>query len=163
MLAAERADPVVAEPLRAVIKTLSVPYYTRDKVIMEHLESLRAKEPRSRKDEIFMRRIEEWPYDGLNADVPIQVMRLGDVGIVGLPAEIFNGIGAEIKRFAPTPKTLVVELANAWSTPYVPTTDQAERGGYGALPILTRHLCADAGRRMSECAIALLHDLWDGK
>lgn len=161
MLAAERADPVAADPLRAAMQTLSIPYYTRDKAIMEHLELLRAKAPRSRKDDIFMRRIEEWPYDGLNAEAPIQAMRLGDVGIVGLPAEIFNGIGMEIKHYAPAAKTLVVELANTWATPYVPTTDQAERGGYGALPILSRHLRADAGRRMSECAIALLHDLWN--
>lgn len=162
MLAAERADPVAAVPRRAVMKTLSIPYYTRDKAIMEHLEALRATSPRSRKDDIFMRRIEEWPYDGLNAEVTIQAMRLGDVGMVGLPGEIFNAIGAEIKRYSPTPETLVIELANTWETThYVPTTDQAERGGYGALPILSRNLCADAGRRMSECAIALLHELWN--
>jgi hypothetical protein len=94
------------------------------------------------------------------ADVPVQAMRLGDIGLIGLPAEIFVRLGLEIKHFSPALQTFVVELANARASTYVPTTDQAERGAYGARPILSRWLCSDAGRRMADAAIVMLHQLW---
>ena len=52
------------------------------------------------------------------------------------------------------------KLANGRVSTYIPTTDQAERGAYGAMPILSRALCADAGRRMVDQTIIDLHDLW---
>jgi hypothetical protein len=88
-------------------------------------------------------------------------MRIGDIALVALPAEIFARIGLEIKHFSPAPFTFVVELSNARSSTYVPTTDQAERGAYGAKPILSRWLCSDAGRRMSDAALAMLYKLWE--
>ena len=50
-------------------------------------------------------------------------------------------------------------LANARASTYVPTTEQAERGAYGAKPILSRWLCSDAGRRMADAALVMLHKL----
>jgi neutral ceramidase len=111
-------------------------------------------------EKYLIKRAESWPYDGQNADVPVQAMRIGDIALVGLPAEIFVRIGLEIKHFSPAPFTFVVELANARSSTYVPTTDQAERGAYGAKPALSRWLCADAGRRMADAALVMLHQLW---
>ena len=84
-------------------------------------------------------------------------MRIGDAALVGLPAEIFVRIGLDIKQWSPAPSTFVVELANGRASTYVPTTDQAERGAYGAKPILSRWLCADAGRRMADAALVMLH------
>ena len=57
--------------------------------------------------------------------------------------------------------TFVVELANERASTYVPTTNQAERGAYGAKPGLSRWLCADAGRRMADAAQVMLWRLWD--
>lgn len=159
MLAMERAEPMTAIPLAAVVEHLSIPYYTRDAKLLEEVAALKRKPKLSDFEKYLVERTETWPHDGKSADVPVQVMRIGDVGLVALPAEIFVRIGLEIKHWSPFRQTFVVELANARASTYVPTTDQAERGAYGAKPILSRWLCADAGRRMADAALVLLHKL----
>jgi len=160
MHAAERAEPMTALSLDGRIDVLSIPYYTRDEALHAELDALRAKSKRSPFEQYVLERGESWPHDGKNADVPVQVFRIGDVGLVALPAEIFVRIGLDIKHWSPAPSTFVVELANARASTYVPTTDQAERGAYGAKPILSRWLCADAGRRMADAGITMLHQMW---
>ncbi len=157
--AAERAEPMTALEIAGQIEVLSIPYYTRDAAFMAEIERLKTGE-QGPFEKYLIERAESWPYDGKTADVPVQTMRLGDVAVVGLPAEIFVRIGLEIKQFSPAPFTFVVELANARVTTYVPTTDQAERGAYGAKLILSRWLCADAGRRMSDATLVMLHRLF---
>ena len=159
MYAAERAEPMADLLLAGRIDVLPIPYFTRDAEFMAEIEALKTKK-QGPFEKYLIKRAESWPYDGQDADVPIQAMRRGDVGLVGLPAEIFVRIGLEIKRFSPASFTFVVELANARSSSYVPTTDQAERGAYGAKPILSRWLCADAGRRMTDAALVMLHQFW---
>ena len=159
MYAAERAEPMANLPLLSKINVLSIPYYTRDAEFMAEIEALKTQK-QGLFEKYLVKRAESWQYDGQNADVPVQTMRIGDIAIIGLPAEIFVRIGLEIKHFSPAPFTFVVELANARSSTYVPTTDQAERGAYGAKPILSRWLCADAGRRMADAALVMLHQLW---
>jgi len=159
MYATERAEPMGNLHLASKIDVLSIPYYIRDAAFMAEIETLKAQQ-QGAFEKYLIKRAESWPYDGKNADVPVQAMRIGDVGLIGLPAEIFVRIGLEIKHFSPAPFTFVVELANARASTYVPTTDQAERGAYGAKPILSRWLCADAGRRMADAAVVMLHQLW---
>jgi hypothetical protein len=159
MYATEKAEPMGNIKLASKIDVLSIPYYTRDENLMAEIEALKARE-HGPAEQYLIERTESWPYDGKNADVPIQAMRIGDIGLIGLPAEIFVRIGLEIKHFSPVAPTFVVELANARASSYVPTTDQAERGAYGARPILSRWLCSDAGRRMTDAAIVMLHQLW---
>jgi hypothetical protein len=159
MVAMERAEPMTSIPLASTVETLAIPYYTRDARLLAEVAELKKKAKPSDFEKYLIERTEAWPHDGKNADVPVQVMRIGDVGLVALPAEIFVCIGLDIKRWSPFRKTFVVELANARASTYVPTTDQAERGAYGAKPILSRWLCADAGRRMADVALVALHKL----
>ncbi|HIE51878.1 MAG TPA: hypothetical protein EYP85_08975 [Armatimonadetes bacterium] len=160
MVAMERAEPMSDSLLAAQLQMLSIPYYIRDDDLRAEVESLRAKPELSPQEKYLVERFTTWPYDGQNAEVPVQVLRLGEAAVVGLPAEIFVGLGLEIKRWSPADFTLVVELANARASTYVPTTDQAERGAYGAKPILSRWLSADAGRRMADAAQVMLYKLW---
>jgi len=160
MCAAERAEPMTAAFLAAQMETLSIPYYTRDQVFLAEIEGLKAKSELTPFEKYTLDKGESWPYDGKDAKVPVQAVRIGDVGLVGLPAEIFVRVGLEIKRFSPAPFTFVVELANADVSTYVPTTDQAERGAYGAKPVLSRWLCPDAGRRMADAAQEMLWRMW---
>ncbi|MBN1342710.1 MAG: hypothetical protein JXQ73_08530 [Phycisphaerae bacterium] len=160
MHASERAEPMTALTLDGRIQKLEIPYYTRDKAFLAELDALRAKPNRSPFEEYVIKRGESWPHDGKLADVPIQVLRIGDLGLVALPAEIFARIGLDIKHWSPAPATFVVELANARASTYVPTTDQAERGAYGAKPILSRWLCSDGGRRMADASVTMLHHMW---
>ena len=161
MCAAERAEPMVEVPLSAKVETLSIPYYTREAAFMAELEALKKKPEPTPFEQYIIKKGESWPYDGQDASVPVQTMRLGEVGLVALPAEIFVRIGLEIKHFSPAPFTFVVELANADVSIYVPTTDQAERGAYGAKPILSRWLCSDAGRRLADASQVMLWQQWE--
>jgi len=161
MHASERAEPMTFVRLWGEMQTLSIPYYTRDPALLAQVADLRKKPETDRTpfDRFLIERTEKWPYDGKVADVPIQAMQIGEVAVAGFPAEIFARIGLEVKSFSPLARTMVVELANARVTNYVPTTDQAERGAYGAKPILSRWLCSDAGRRMADAVQAML---WKG-
>jgi len=91
----------------------------------------------------------------------VQVIRFGDLLIVGLPGEVFTEWGLEIRRWSPAPWTIIVELAND-ALGYIPSTDQAMRGGYGAKPILSRRLIADAGRRITDWVQAAMWEVWEG-
>lgn len=62
-------------------------------------------------------------------DVPLQVLRIGDVGIAASPFETFAETGLEIKEKGPLPHTFTIELANG-SYGYLPTPAQHELGGY---------------------------------
>ncbi|MCX7016746.1 MAG: hypothetical protein NTW86_30010 [Candidatus Sumerlaeota bacterium] len=158
---AERAEPMDDLTLDGVMQTIAIPYYTRDAALLEEVKRLRATEKLGPMDKYVLERFESWPYDGKDAAVAIHILRIGEVALAGLPAEIFVRIGLELKQYSPARYTFPVELANTRASTYVPTTDQAERGAYGAWPILSRWLCADAGRRMSDAALKALHAMWD--
>ncbi|MCX7597292.1 MAG: hypothetical protein N2512_00265 [Armatimonadetes bacterium] len=71
-------------------------------------------------------RLEQEPEERM---VPIQAMRIGDVGIVGLPGEVFVEIGLAIKRQSPFVRTVIAELANDWAG-YIPTDVALREGSY---------------------------------
>jgi len=161
MTAHERAEPVSSvSPIAGEIDELTIPYYTRDAEFFAELEELKRRKKRTYLEQALLDRAGSWSYDGQSATVPVQTMRIGDAAIVGLPAEVFVQIGLDIKRWSPAAATLVVELANARVSSYIPTTDQAERGAYGAKPILSRWLCSDAGRRLADAAQVMLQRMW---
>jgi len=161
MNAAEKAEPVPVEAIGATLEHLEIPFYAREAMMAAYIDSLRAKESPSDSERYTIKAFDEWPNDGRIAQVPVQAMRVGDVAFVGLPGEIFHAHGLEIKKWSPAAFTFIAELANDWFG-YVPTTDQAERGAYGARPILSRRLSSDAGRRMTDAAGVMLWRLWEG-
>jgi hypothetical protein len=59
----------------------------------------------------------------------LQVIKVGDVIIVGIPCEVFTDIGLEIKKSSPFPITCVVSLANGYYG-YLPTPEHHALGGY---------------------------------
>lgn len=61
--------------------------------------------------------------------VLVQVIRIGNVAVVGIPCEVFAEIGLEIKKASPFPITCVVSLANGYNG-YLPTPAQHALGGY---------------------------------
>ena len=59
----------------------------------------------------------------------IQTIRIGDVAIVGVPAEFFTGLGVDIKRRSPFEHTFIAELSNDWIG-YLPDREGHQLGGY---------------------------------
>jgi hypothetical protein len=160
MVALERAEPMTDSSLAVAHKVLELPFYTRDEAIFKEMDALEKKEKLSIMEEANIRRVREWANDGKTTSVPIQTMRIGEVGLAAFPAEIFVRIGLEVKYWSQAPRTFVVELANDRVSTYVPDTDHADRGAYGQRPILSRWLQSDAGRHMADAAIDMLYGLF---
>jgi hypothetical protein len=68
-------------------------------------------------------------WQGQERKTWLQVVRIGDVVLVGVPAEFFTVLGLEIKRRSPFRHTYVAELANDWIG-YLPDRKGHELGGY---------------------------------
>ncbi|SDM71414.1 neutral/alkaline non-lysosomal ceramidase N-terminal domain-containing protein [Kriegella aquimaris] len=84
----------------------------------------------SSREKIYAKRILkmelEWPDE---IEVQLQALRIGDLGITGLPFEAFTQIGLEIKDKSPFKDTFTIELANG-DYLYLPTPQEVELGGY---------------------------------
>jgi len=158
--AAEKGEPVTDGKVAAMLDTLKVPYYEVDDKMRAHAAELAKKEKPSDFERHLIQRVSAWDLGGKAEDVPVHAIRVGNCAFVGLPGEIFVRWGMEIKKWSPAQFTFVCELANHW-VGYVPTIEQAVRGGYGAMPILSRRLVADAGQRMADAAFVMLQELWE--
>ncbi len=89
----------------------------------------------------------------------IQAMRIGDVGLVGLPGEIFVEIGLEIKRRSPLAQTLVGELAND-ALGYIPAPEAFKEPSY---EVYTTAASPETGPAMVSSALGLLNRLAGGR
>ena len=98
------------------------------------------------------------PQQGQQRQTWLQVLLLGDVAIVGVPAEYFTVLGLDIKKRSPVPNTIVVELANDWIG-YLPDRPAMVLGGYQTW--MGQHSYAEAGtgERVAEEVVAMLTKL----
>ncbi len=91
-------------------------------------------------------------------DVPVHVLRVNDLGIVGLHGEVFVEIGLDIKSRSPFLQTMVVGLANG-STGYIATDKALDEGSYETR--LCRHVRSPkgTGKLWTDTAVQGLNDL----
>jgi len=87
----------------------------------------------------------------------IQVLRLGDLALVGVPGELFCEIGLAIKQQSPAPRTLVIGFANSYQG-YFPTPVAYEEGDYEVMPAPWSRYTAEAGQQIEATALALLRE-----
>jgi hypothetical protein len=93
---------------------------------------------------------------GIGKDLPVEVtaITLGDeVAIVCLPGEVFVELGLAIKQASPFPRTMIIELANAVETIYIPHRAAYAGGGY---EVTNSALKPGGGEMLVEAAIGLL-------
>jgi neutral ceramidase len=83
---------------------------------------------------------------------PIMALRVGDLGVVGLPGEIFVEYGLQIKKASPFANTMTVELANDY-VGYCPTDKALTEGSYETT--LARSAKAAPGTEGTMVAAAL--------
>lgn len=93
-----------------------------------------------------------------NDEVEVMAVRIGDVGIVGLPGECFCEFAMEIKQRSPAKHTLVVGLAND-AIGYIPTDEAFEQAGYEPTPGVTRY-AKGSGRKLVDSAVNQLEGLF---
>jgi len=89
----------------------------------------------------------------------IQVLRLGDIYLLGLPGEILVEVGLEIKRRAGVEKLFVISLSND-SIGYVCHSQAYEEGGYE--PGSGTNLAKGAGEIMIKEGLDLLKQIKQG-
>jgi len=98
------------------------------------------------------------PEQGKQRETSLQVVLLGDVAIVGVPAEYFTGLGMEIKKRSPFPNTVVAELANDWIG-YLPDREAHDLGGYQTWTGFHSYAEPGTGERVADEAVEMLKDL----
>jgi hypothetical protein len=88
----------------------------------------------------------------------IQAIRIGQVAIVGVPAELFTVLGVELKRRSPFRHTLIAELSNDWIG-YLPDREGHRLGGYQVWTGLHSYAAPGTGERMVQEAVEILRDM----
>lgn len=89
--------------------------------------------------------------------VPLQAVRIGDLGIAAIPFETFAEIGLEIKERAPFGEAFTIELAND-SRGYLPTPEQHKLGGYETW-MGTNRVESEASVKITETILELMQEL----
>ncbi len=87
--------------------------------------------------------------------VLLQAMRVGDLGIVAIPCEVFAEIGLEIKKRSPLKPTFTISLANGYNG-YLPTPEQHKLGGYETWRARSSYLEVDASPKITVTVLELL-------
>jgi hypothetical protein len=98
------------------------------------------------------------PHQGEERTTWVQAMRVGDVVIVGVPAEFFTVLGTEIKRRSPFPQTFIAELSNDWIG-YLPDREGHQRGGYQVWTGYHSYAEPGTGERVVDTAIEILQEM----
>ncbi len=102
--------------------------------MLKHFEQIASDEShealqRHRREAIYAERIAALQEAPDEVHVPLQAIRIGDLGIAAIPFETFAETGLEIKDRGPFGQTFTIELANG-SYGYLPTPEQHRLGGY---------------------------------
>jgi len=108
--------------------------------------------------------IEMYEMQNLADTLEVMVVRVGDVAFVGLPGEMFNEFGSDIKKRSPVKHTLVMGLTND-SRKYFPTRVSFSQGPTGFTPMTNGYETTPgatlydkgAGEKLCETAVSLLN------
>ena len=98
------------------------------------------------------------PKQGEERSTWLQALVVGDVAVVGVPAEFFTLLGQEVKRRSPFRYTYVAELANDY-VGYLPDRRAFALGGYKTWAGLHSFAEPGTGERVVDDAVKLLEEL----
>lgn len=103
-------------------------------------------------------RAELAPFRGQERETWVQVLRIGDVALVGVPAEYFTQLGLDIKNRSPFRHTYVAELANDWIG-YLPNLEGHKLGGYQVWTGHHSYAEPGTGERVADLAVEMLREI----
>lgn len=95
------------------------------------------------------------------ADLKLQAIRIGSLGIAAIPCEVFTEIGITIKELSPLRPTFTIELANGHYG-YLPTPRHFDYGGYETW-LGTNLLEREASVKITRTVLDLLNQLQPGR
>lgn len=88
-------------------------------------------------------------------ELKLQALRVGDLGIVAIPNEVYGITGLKIKAQSPLQPTFNIGLANG-AEGYIPPPEQHKLGGYTTWPARTAALEAGAEPKIVDTLLKLL-------
>lgn len=97
----------------------------------------------------------------------VMVIRIGDIAFAGLPGEMFNEFGIDIKSKSPCKNTIVTELTND-TRGYFPTAVSFTQGPEGFIPYITGYETTPgstvyeigSGEKLAESAVNQLNNIF---
>lgn len=98
------------------------------------------------------------PQQAQERETWLQVLMVGDVAIVGVPAEFFTRLGLDIKNRSPFRHTYIAELANDW-VGYLPDLEAHKLGGYQVWTGLHSYAEPGTGERIVDEAVKMLQEV----
>ncbi len=106
---------------------------------------------------VYADRLEKLAETPDEIEIPLQVIRIGDLGIAAIPFEVFTETGLELKERSPLEDMFTIELANG-SYGYLPTPEQHELGGYETW-MGTSNVETDATVKIVDRLLAMFEDV----
>ncbi|HEX8200190.1 MAG TPA: LamG domain-containing protein, partial [Isosphaeraceae bacterium] len=91
-------------------------------------------------------------------ELKLQAVRIGELGIVAIPDEVFALTGLKLKARSPLTPTFTIELANG-SEGYIPPPEQHALGGYTTWPARTAALEVQAEPKIVDAVLGLLEQV----
>ncbi|MCL6519291.1 MAG: neutral/alkaline non-lysosomal ceramidase N-terminal domain-containing protein [Armatimonadetes bacterium] len=158
LAASELSTPMSSEVLAAKTRILDILYHPLTDQLRRRAAEVRSMPSPSEFDLAQAKLIEKYELDGKNANVELQVIRVGDTAFAGIPGEYFVEYGLSIKEWSPFSQTFIVGLANACFG-YIPTQDAFYPGTYETMPILSATLEPSAGVRIANAAGDILREV----
>ncbi len=98
------------------------------------------------------------PRQGQPRQTTLQAIVIGEVAIVGVPGELFTGLGVDLKERSPFQHTYIVSLANDWMG-YLPDREAHTLGGYQTWMGLHSYAEEGTGERMVDESLRMLQQL----
>lgn len=161
--ALESAKPIATNRVKSFKREFAFKVRTFDEAVEEkkvvsYVGKYSAKNLESTSKVFRDMRRELAPQQGEERKTWLQVMRIGDVAIVGVPAEYFTLFGVAIKKRSPFKHTVVAELANDWIG-YLPDREGHKLGGYQTWMGLHSYAEPGTGERMADEIVKMLGEL----
>jgi len=148
--------PLVMEERRLTLG-IRMPSEEEVAAAKELLAGLEGRKP-SNVAEVYAREtvlLSQWPP---TRQIKLQAIRIGRLGIVAIPNEVFGVTGLTIKRESPLKPTFTIELANGYAG-YLPPPDQFELGGYTTWRARSSCLEIEAEPKILAAVLQLLDDV----
>lgn len=103
-----------------------------------------------------------WLRENPQAELVLQVIRIGELGIAAIPNEVFGITGLKLKAQSPLQPLINFELANG-AEGYIPPPEQHAIGGYTTWPARTAGLEVDAEPKIVGELLTLLEQVSGGR
>ena len=112
---------------------------------------------RQRRERIYANRTIAMSKTPETVSIPLQAVRIGELGLAAIPFEVFVEIGLEIKKRTPFGRSFTISFGNG-SYGYLPTPEHHELGGYETW-LGTNRVEFQASRKITDRLLEMLSGL----